>query len=218
MNATPYLRLVWKEYRAIRLFWLALVGLTFFIQCLIFALGRGNLTPGFGLAFGPPVLFALGAAGAAFAVEREEGSFDFLQAIPVNSKQLFISKITVSIIATLVMYAVLYPLTLLFTGGKVPDVNFVQTMLAICLTAALEAIAWGTFFSLICMRPLVAICLAMLAGSTVAHVLAWRQSPSMGALDLSAYARAAPWRTFASLLVLAVDVVLGLRWLNPSAL
>ncbi len=121
----------------------------------------------------------------------EEGSFDFLQAIPVNSKQLFISKITVSIIATLVMYAVLYPLTLLFTGGKVPDVNFVQTMLAICLTAALEAIAWGTFFSLICMRPLVAICLAMLAGSTVAHVLAWRQSPSMGALDLSAYARAA---------------------------
>lgn len=48
-------------------------------------------------------------------------------------------------------------------------------------------------------------------------MLAWRQAPSMGAFDLSAYFHAAPYRAFASLLVLVVDVVLGLRWLNPTA-
>ncbi len=34
MNFAPYVRLMWKEYRAIRLFWLCLVVLVIFIQWL----------------------------------------------------------------------------------------------------------------------------------------------------------------------------------------
>jgi len=35
MNYTAVARMTWKEYRAVRAFWLALIVLTLFVQCLL---------------------------------------------------------------------------------------------------------------------------------------------------------------------------------------
>ena len=55
-------------------------------------------------------------------------------------------------------------------------------MLGLWLVAALEAIAWGTLFSLVTARPLLAVILAMTAASSAAHLLAWwmRLVPNFG--------------------------------------
>jgi hypothetical protein len=216
--ATPYLHLFWKEYRAARTFWLALVALVILAQLLTLALSQEQKTTLaiiYGFALAAPVLFALGSAGAAFAIEKEEGTYDFLQAIPVTARQLVTGKLLLTVLATLAMYLLLWPIALAFTRGTLPEAPTLTGLLGLWLVAALEAIAWATFFSLLISRPLVAICLAVAAASTVAHVSAWRYwTPGTAFASSVPYAAAAVSRIFGALLVLAIDVYLGLRWLH----
>ncbi|MBI3838668.1 MAG: ABC transporter permease [Planctomycetia bacterium] len=217
MNLNACLHLAWKEYRAMRAFWLSIVALVVFIEWLIFALYSSPtsvvLLYSFGLA--APAFFAIGATGAAFAMEQEEGTFDFLRASPITARQVLASKLGVASLATLAMFVVLWPLTLLFTYPKSPDA--LDGMLGLWLMAAVEAIAWGTLFSLLTARPLVAICLALAAASTVTHLLAW--SVTTGRIyefEFAPYLTAVPWRALVAVAVLAVDVYLGLRWLGAG--
>ena len=85
-------------------------------------------------------------------MEREEGTFEFLRAAPITARQVLASKLAVTCLATLAMFIVLWPATLLFTYPKSP--HALDGMLGLWLMAALEAIAWGTLFSLLTARPL----------------------------------------------------------------
>src|SRR5262245_13786961 len=217
MNTTAFWRLTWKEYRAIRTFWLSIVGLVVLLSWP-FVLTQERATAislVFNFALGAPAFFAIGCAGAAFAGEKEEGTFDFLRASPVSSGQILASKLLLTAIATLAMYAVLWPLALWATGAHLPEPTQLPGMLGLWLVGALEAIAWGTFFSLLGARPLLAVVLAIVAASTLAHSVSWsfRQGTTL-AFEWSSYLRAAPWRALVALAVLAIDVSLGRHWLD----
>ena len=76
MNGHPFAQLVWKEYRAARDFWLALVVLVVGLQGLTLWASDDaawNVQMVCTLALAAPAFFALGCAGAAFAIEREDG-------------------------------------------------------------------------------------------------------------------------------------------------
>jgi hypothetical protein len=220
MNATPYLHLLWKEYRAIRAFWLSLVVLVLGAQWLTMALSIDaafSLKLVYSLALGAPAFFALGAAGTSFALEQEEGTFDFLRAAPISAWQVLTSKLGLTILATVAMLAVLVPIAWRISGGRLPEEGVLHGMLGLWLLAAIEAIAWGAFFSLLTARPLSAICLALVAVSTTVHVLAWNAGArSSDALNLIPYLTAAPWRASVAVALLAADVLLGLRWLSDA--
>jgi hypothetical protein len=215
--STAYTHLCWKEYRSLRGFWICTLALTVFLQILTLAsLGHGadNQTV-FNLALAFPVLFAVGSAGVAFAGEREEGTVDFLRAAPVKSSQIFISKLATVALATLAMYALLFLASVLATRNELPRADVLHNMIALWLVAGIEALAWGIFFSLLLSRPLLAVILAIGAASTETHLLARLFSQgSSNIIEWSAYSRAAPLRLLAALVVFAVDIVLGLRWLH----
>src|SRR5215471_12872692 len=99
---TAFWRLTWKEYRAIRLFWLSIVALAVFLSWL-FVLTQERATAVnlvFNFALGAPAFFAVGCAGAAFAGEKEEGTFEFLRASPVSSREILSSKLSLTVVAT----------------------------------------------------------------------------------------------------------------------
>lgn len=227
MNANAYLRLAWKEYRAARAFWLAVVGLAIAAQWLAmsqaFGLAALYAAPWVAvvtcnIALAAPVFFALGCAGATFAVEREEGTFDFLRAAPISAGQVLATKLGLTLAATVAMYALLWPLALWFTGGLLPEAATLRGMLGLWLLAAAEAIAWGTLFSLLTARPLAAVCLALVATSTIAHLLAWSVAGGPGyQFGFEHYLDAAGWRALVVAAVAAADVYLGLRWLDERA-
>lgn len=220
MNATPYLHLLWKEYRAIRAFWLSLVLLVMGTLWLTMALSTDasysrNMV--YSLALGAPAFFALGAAGTAFALEQEEGTFDFLRAAPVSARQVLTSKLGLTFLATVAMLLVLVPVAWRLSGGQLPEPQVLRGMLSLWLLAAIEAIAWGAFFSLLTARPLTAICLALVAVTTTVHLLAWNSwTKSNQAYELAPYLAVAPRRALLAGLLLAVDVLLGLRWLSDA--
>ncbi len=218
MNLTAYLHLVWKEYRAVRAFWLSMVVLVVLLEWLISAVYYSPTSVALLYTFGlaAPAFFAIGATGAAFAMEREEGTFDFLQGSPIKARQVFASKLGVATVATASMFVVLWGATLLFTYPRTPA--SLDGMLGLWIMAAAEAIAWGTLFSLLTARPLVAICLALAATSTVTHLLAWSVAPgSLHEFEFAPYLTAVPRRALVVAVVLAGDVYQGLRWLHGGA-
>jgi ABC-type transport system involved in multi-copper enzyme maturation permease subunit len=219
MNATPYLHLLWKEYRAIRAFWLSMVILVLGAQWLTLSLSSDaafSLKLVYSLALGAPAFFALGAAGTSFALEQEEGTYDFLRAAPVSARQVLTSKLGLTILATLAMLLVLVPIAWRISGRQLPEAEQLHGMLGLWLLAALEAIAWGAFFSLLTARPLTAICLALVAMSTTVHVLAANASINLTKAYDTAYLAAAPRRAVLVGLLSIADVLLGLRWLNDT--
>jgi len=218
MNFTPLVHLCWKEYRSVRAFWISTVILTAVLQALLL-LGSWNaidLTKlVFILALGFPALFAVGSAGVAFAGEQEEGTFDFLRAAPIRAGQLLVSKLVVVSLATVAMYVVLFGLALLIASGQMPSTGTLYEMMDLWLVAALEALAWGTLFSLLLDRPLFAVILAIAAGSTIVNVMAWIVAPAPNhTLALGDYSRVLPGRLLVAMAVFAADVYLGLRWLQ----
>jgi hypothetical protein len=212
MNSTAFWHLTWKEYRANRPFWLAVVvfiaigeaASAFLLHAPVAAVAIVTL----GLA--GPAFFAVGSAAVAFAVEREEGTIDFLRFAPVSPRLLLASKLTVAALATVAMYALLWPTVLLFTHGRLPESPAIVAFLGLWLVAAIEAIAWGTFFSLLTDRPLLAICEGIFAVSLFANLLANHVGPR----SLASYADVVPTRLGLAALVLLIDVYLGLRWLH----
>ncbi len=224
MNLTGFLRLTWKEYRAVRGFWLAMIVLVAFFQCVSVILPtHSDIQMAYSLALGAPAFFALGCCGAAFAVEKEEGTFDFLRTAPIHAGQVLASKLGLAVVATVAMFAVLWPLATLISGARLgggdwtPHGDWLHGMLGLWLLGAVEAIAWGTFFSLRGFRPLVAVCVAMLAATATTHLLAWSVTPPpFHAFELTPYLVAVPRRAIVAAAVLAIDIYMGLRWLDRS--
>jgi hypothetical protein len=219
MNATAFWRLAWKEYRAIRLFWISLVVLVIVMQWLTVWLSRNEHANPVNLIFEyaliAPVLIAVGGAGSAFATEKEEGTFEFLRCAPVSSKQVFFSKFASVLAATVTAYLVLWPITLWFSGGEMPEASLLRGTLGLWPVAALAAIAWGMLFSLLTARPLLAVAMAMVATAVMAIIVVPLNSDShRGQFELIDYWRAAPLEAAVAVLLLGIDAYFGSRWLH----
>src|SRR5262249_43948014 len=123
MNSRALVHLAWKDYRAIRSFWVALVLFTIVMQWLTWTLaepGASVVESMWWWALMIPGLFALGCAGTTFAVEREEGTLEFLHSAPIAALEIFASKLGVALAMTAAMYASLALVSLMWTQAAVP--------------------------------------------------------------------------------------------------
>jgi len=217
-------RVLWKEYRVLRAFWLALVAIVVGSQALAWTyLPTENSQPAFqGIVIVAVTLYALAAGAILFAVEREEGTEAFLQAIPVTGHRLFTAKVTLAVASTLALFGLLSLIILIWkwAGLLVPPRTVPGTTregMYLVGSFITDVFACGLLCSLLLKRPLVAACvgagLAMLIGF-VASLLAIRLGPPHihQAEDVQLL-----WASLIvglSACVIVIDVWLGRHWLN----
>ncbi len=216
---TGLARLIWKEYRSLRWFWLAIVVLVVLMDWLVIRFGApwsDTASMIYNFALGAPVMFAIGAAGASFAAEKEEGTYEFLRASPATASQILFGKWLVIALATIGMAAVLWPMSNWFLGGLRGSSPIVlNDSLTFWSLGALEVIAWGTLFSLLIARPLFAVTMGMVASAAAAHVLSLTTMENYrNVFEPQAYIHAAGLRTAVATLLLVIDAYLASRWLQ----
>lgn len=209
-------RFVWKEYRMLRGFWLAVAVLTVIEQWLSTLLAPpGSNVPAwlFGSAWFAAALYAVGAAATSFAVEHEEETYGFLSGLPTTWPALLIGKLIVSIGSALALAAVL-SLTGWALGGPIWWQSDARLLVGLFGMAIFEATAWGMLFSLLLKRPLVAAICTLIVATLAIHVAVNAASDSFTAsLQLRAYSRAIPLRLAITAGALLLCVLQARQWL-----
>lgn len=218
MNRASFWRLVWKEYRMQRAFWLAMVGLTLLVQVLFVSLSEANrgsdelVGPTFAFALLFSALYALGCGATLFATERETGTYEFQRTVPVSWLRLFAAKGTWAGMSTVSILAVLLLLAACVSRWELPDAASARNMWGLFGLGAAELLLWGVLFSLVVDEPLVAAILAIATVSCYVHVLAY-SSHTMWQ-EMSGYVKALPWRVAIAAVVGVADLWLARRWFH----
>lgn len=218
MNDAIFWRLVWKEYRLQRAFWLSIAGMTITAQLLtvVFAAGEERLTWLFGLALGFSALYALGCGATLFATEHEVGTFEFQRTLPISAGRLFAGKLLFAILSIPSLIALLWLAAVTLAGGHLPALREHVAAWELWGFAAVELLVWGVLFSLLTTQPLKAAILGIAAASVAIHLIA----TNFIAADVDryweaqTYAAALPARAVVAALVAMVDLAIGLRWLQ----
>jgi hypothetical protein len=222
-NAKIMRRLLWKDYRLQRMFWICMGALGILLQFLGFTVREASpvdqLTWLFGVSACLPAFYALGCGATMFAGERETGTFEFQRGLPVSAKRFFWNNVLFGAISTAAMIAVLFLSALCFAafsiwlaGAQFPELPerfwdlFFFGFFGI---AALELFIWGAFFSLIMKRPLVAAMLGVAAASVCLQLV---MHGNLAVYFTSPYIDARIVRLLIVLAVAVIDVVLGYRW------
>lgn len=153
-------RIVWKEYRAQRAFWLVVAGTTVGLMLLarIILPEGGNLPSPFLIITLFPALFALGSGAMLFASEREEGTSEFLRILAVSPSRFFAAKVSFACIGVAVMFGAL--LLIALGLGFTPVGSLEPTDVFNSLRFSLEFLTWALFLSAIVSKVLTAMCLA----------------------------------------------------------
>jgi ABC-type transport system involved in multi-copper enzyme maturation permease subunit len=211
MNASIFWRVLWKEYRAQRTFWISMVVLTLLVELLLLMGPWHNQAERIGamffLALASAALYALGSGTTLFATEHEAGTYDFLRALPVKPLVVFAGKIVFALASTAALYLVAWTLALGLARG-LPDPLFHRQIWVFCGLGGLELLVWGTLFSLLLKRPLVA---AVLAGTFASINLSCF-------LAVDFYNKTIAVRLFILALVTVIDVALAARWYRERLL
>jgi len=164
-------RLVWKEYRVLRGFWLCLAAFGVLSFALTSMLDTDSVRAGAlaGIVVMLPVFYLLGSIAVAFAAEREDGTDQVLQRLGASRGRLWLSKLGFDVVSALLLFSLLWLVAHSFfsfssfqvrqPGGETVD----PTLSAIAWMVGF--LAWGVFFSLVCRRVLSAVCLTVAASS-----------------------------------------------------
>src|SRR5262245_23025269 len=166
MGDSAIQRLLWKEYRVQRGFWLSMAGLAVTCQLIVLLAPEHVITHSswlFGLAMGIPAFYALGCGATLFAAEREEGTLEQLRVLPAPSWEVWWSKVGFSVASTAGLLALLLALAFNFAHGNVPNGGTQPNFWAFWGMMTAEFLVWGIFFSLLTKRPLNAACMAAVA-------------------------------------------------------
>ena len=119
MQDSIALRLLWKEYRTQRGFWLAVTGIGVAIQILVYLFSATHdrqhptvlliamIFPVLLIAMIFPVFYAVGCACSLFGAEEEEGTLQYLKVIASPPVPLFACKIAFFAMSSLLMLGVL---------------------------------------------------------------------------------------------------------------
>ena len=103
-------RFVWKEYRTLRGFWLAMGGLALLpmlVSKILAEPGWDQASFILGTAQLAAALYAMGAAATLFSVEHEEETFAFLSGLPVTWPVPFWGKVTTALVGAVALAAAL---------------------------------------------------------------------------------------------------------------
>lgn len=216
---TAFVRMMWKEYRVLRSFWLTLA--VFGLACdgllFVFIAKPQERLPGlFGFAGVLPICFALGAGAMLFALEREEATRELLQYLPTRSSRIFTSKVLTAIAGVLLLALLLLTVTigdvLEVRAGREAAGEFSGAVyLTLVYTAiGLQVLGWSVLFSLRSARPLLAAFLGALGAASYLAVIraaaAYSGVPRLASHPLT--------YLIAAVAVWAIDLRLGVRWLH----
>ena len=223
MNAAILQRLIWKEYRVLRSFWLATlvlaacatVGLRAYSAWFERAVTGEDF---FVLAAVVTSMFALGVGGTMFATEHEIGTAEFLRRLPLDGRRLLWGKLAAALISILAMTAVLWSAATValawfpITGTRLPMI------LSSSVVCALELFAWATLFSMLTHQPLAAITWGVSIASAIVHLILpyffWPEGRYSQSFLLDDYEFALPYRVVMALLVLVTSSTLAPTWLR----
>lgn len=166
-------RLWWKETRTLWPAWPVLFGTAAGLQMILLASGSEEVQADgmlIAIALGWAALYAFVAASAAFAGEREAGTLNLLDALPVSRGTLWLGKTTFVLASTFGLTLVLLALGYLGSiqaWGKLPTLaEFVGQY----GTLLFEAVAWGLLWSALVRNPMVAAALALACVGEVSYL------------------------------------------------
>jgi hypothetical protein len=211
-------RFVWKEFRMLRGLWLAVGILGLLMQWVSHKVSPPAVDQPmllFSTALCAAVLYAVGAASTIFSVEHEEGTYDYLTSLPSTWWPLYVGKLIVVIVSVFALAAGLSVSGWVICDFGTRDSNDTRGALALFGVASLEAIAWGTLFSLLLKRPLVAAIFTLVVGGFVLNLLVNLTATfAVASLSPAAYAEAIPQRLGVAALVLVCSTLLARRWIS----
>jgi len=217
MSGSSFWRLVWKEYRVQRGFWLTMAAGALLLQLvLLWAVEQENdLAPTlFVVSLAMSTFYGLGSAATLFATEHETGTFDFQQALPVGAWRLFLGKSFFAVASTVLLSAVLLPVTYGVLRLRVTRPDVVLDACALWGIATMSILAWGIFFSLLMKAPLKAAIVAAVVALFCTYCVTYFVSDVLRTGDDRhiVYALLA-----AAGVVALVDCWLGCRWASPRS-
>ena len=172
-------RIAWKDMRRIGGLWIALF--LFWVACLGLGLVNSYYSNNFIFTFSPiqlligilvtATVYALGWAGLTYATEHDDGTYEFLRALPVRPQQVFYGKLFFGVNSTLLLILGLmavcgiHYLVVRSNGGtyvawrSLPQ-EFELVSLWATIASVPLAIVVGLFWSLRIKRPLLSLALA----------------------------------------------------------
>lgn len=175
-------RMIWKEYRAQRGFWLVISG--FAIVLMLLFLGpvdqqEVRFQAPWIIAMSLPAVYMLGCAAVLFASEREDGTIEMLQIMAARTNRVFLGKVSFCLVSTLAMCTFLLGVALILTWGirfKLPAFEIDNLQHELLHQAqgtariAIQIFAWGVLFSAICRKGLTAVCLTAVIPLVIAII------------------------------------------------
>ncbi len=219
MNQSIFRRLMWKEYRLQRSFWIAMVLMALMVMVLIWGLNNNPDDRAqwlFSIAVGVPAFYALGCAATMFAGEHDADTFEFQRSLPVGGMRVFWGKLAFMVISLAAMLAVLWLMALAFAWGYLPRasdaVGVTMEMWSLTIIITWTFVLWGVFLSLLIKRPLIAAILTgVIGGFGPLFVINFinRPSPMFTLFPLAIFAGI-------STVLAPVDLWLGHRWLREQ--
>lgn len=224
-NSTLFWRLAWKEYRMLRGFWIALALATVGLQLLFVVTMTMTNQPTidwsdhlYGLGLVMVTFYALGCGATLFAVEREEETYEFLRALPVAGRQVMRAKFAVAAASIVALWGIVYLESLLVSGMEWPETLVHADLWATFGLAAIEAVTWGMFFSLLLRRPISAVFAAAATGIVSVGLIVWwvvevQSHIIMGIEDMPVLIL---YRALAIVAVGAAAVWLAWHWFDDS--
>jgi ABC-type transport system involved in multi-copper enzyme maturation permease subunit len=213
-------RFAWKELRVLRSLWVAVLVMGAVVQISVHAFTPPALDQAmmlFCVALGATVLYAVGAASTIFAVEHEEETYEFLAGLPTTWLPMFAGKLAIVMGSSLALAAVLSVIGWMLCGFDIPGGHDTPGALGLFGVAVLEGIAWGTLFSLLVKRPLVAAVLTVVIGAvTVNAIVTLTTSYAVASMNPDAYVEAVPVRLLVTAVLLLVSGVIARRWIGTN--
>lgn len=169
-------RLVWKEYRVLRGFWLCLAA--FGVVLMPLSLFADEAPNRFAVLAGVvrllPAFYVLGCSAVAFAAEREDGTDQMLYRLGTPRGRLWFGKLGFDVVSTLLLFGVLWLAAEAFVFstlvGERPT-GVIQFPFHPVMAWLLGFLTWGMLFSLLCRSVLSALCWAVVASLATPYVV-----------------------------------------------
>jgi len=221
MNSAIFWRLVWKEYRIQRAFWVSMAVLTALLELIVLvSIGKpSDRTPLlFAVGLALPAFYALGCGATLFATEHEAGTYEFQRILPVSAMRLFFGKLAFGVLSTAALILLMCSSAAVLAGWRLPEPDRFLALWGLFGFAAVEMFLWGAFFSLLTTRPLKAAILAVAATSLCDHlIVSFYVTKATDYTGAEFYLAAILFRAVVAAVVAIADLRLGRRWFAETA-
>ncbi len=200
------LRLIWKEFRTQTSFFVSVGISSVLFQGLFRVLSTHTETSDWAMiciALVMPCLYAVGAAGTAFAGEREEGTDRFLRLRGVPYLPFWTSKFVFLAGTMLLMSGVLWLSAGMLGTDDVAEIFYRYLPRGLCLS--IQLLAWGILMSMLSSTALFAVVCAVVAFIVTVTIVTMASPEEFS-----------PIHYFITVALLAIDIAVTDYWLRTE--